>query len=262
MLDLNENEIVESSSVICEVEEQICQKDENTSSSHDSKLDYQAGEFMQNINIPHNIKIKGGKVYAFFKRMFDIVCSLLALIVLSPVLLIVGLLVKCTSKGPMIYKSKRVGKEGKIFWFYKFRSMYRDADERLQELLDKNEIKDGIIFKMKDDPRITPFGKFIRKTSIDELPQLINILKGDMSIIGPRAALPREVAQYYDKALDRLLIKPGLSGEWQTHGRSSTTFDEMIQMDLAYISKKRSFFYDIKLIFLTVWVVITGKGAE
>lgn len=224
--------------------------------------EYKVGEKMPGIVIPHNVKVKGGKVYAFFKRCFDIFCSLFALIILSPFLLIIGLLVIATSKGPMIYKSKRVGKDGKIFWFYKFRSMYKDAEERLDEYKEKNEIEGGITFKMKDDPRITKFGRFIRRTSIDELPQLVNILKGDLSIIGPRAALPSEVEQYPEYALDRLVVKQGLSGEWQTHGRSNTTFDEMIQMDLKYIEKKRSFFYDIWLIILTVWVVLTGKGAE
>ena len=226
------------------------------------KQDYQIGEYLKCVQMPHNIKVKGGKIYAFFKRFFDIFCSLLALIILSPLMLIVGILVKITSKGPMIYKSKRVGKGGKIFWFYKFRSMYQDADARLEEYKEKNEVKGEIIFKMKDDPRITKFGHFIRKLSLDELPQLVNIIKGDLSIIGPRAAIPSEVEQYPSYAYDRLLVTQGLSGEWQTHGRSNTSFEEMIEMDLRYISKKRSFFYDIKLILLSVWVVITGKGAE
>ena len=115
---------------------------------------------------------------------------------------------------------------------------------------------------MKNDPRITPFGRFIRKTSIDELPQLFNILKGDMSIIGPRAALPREVELYPEEALDRLIVPQGLSGEWQANGRSDTSFDNMVSMDLEYITKKRNFWYDIGLIFKTIWVVISGKGAE
>ena len=222
---------------------------------------YKAGEYMD-IRIPHFVKARKGKAYCFFKRFFDIVCSLLAIIVLSPFLLIIGLLVVLTSKGPMIYVSKRVGKNGRIFNFYKFRSMYKDAEQRLNELLDQNEIEGGVTFKMKNDPRITPFGKFIRKTSIDELPQLFNILKGDMSIIGPRAALPREVALYPEEALDRLLVPQGLSGEWQANGRSDTTFDNMIKMDLDYIQNKRGFWHDVGLIFKTIWVVIRGNGAE
>ncbi len=237
-------------------------KNSPAASKEKKATDYQVGKVMPNIVIPHNIKVKGGKVYSFFKRCADLFCSLLALIVLSPIMLIIGLLVVCTSKGPMIYKSKRVGKDGKVFWFYKFRSMYKDAEERLQELKDKNEVKGGVIFKMKNDPRITPFGKFIRRTSLDELPQLINIIKGDMSIIGPRAAIPSEVEQYPDYALDRFLVKQGLSGEWQANGRSTTTFEEMINMDLDYIRNKRSAGHDIKLIFKTIWVVITGNGAE
>lgn len=222
---------------------------------------YKAGEYMS-IHIPHFIKPRKGKFYAVSKRIFDIFCSLLAIIVLSPILLIIGILVVCTSKGPMIYVSKRVGKNGRIFNFYKFRSMYKDAEQRLNELLSKNEVEGGITFKMKNDPRITPFGKFIRKTSLDELPQLFNILKGDMSIIGPRVGLPREVELYPEEALDRLQVPQGLSGEWQANGRSDTTFDNMIKMDLDYIQNKRGFWYDIGLIFKTIWVVITGKGAE
>ena len=222
---------------------------------------YKAGDYMD-IHIPHFIKARKGKAYSFFKRFFDIVCSLLAIIVLSPFLLIIGLIVVCTSKGPMIYVSKRVGKNGKIFNFYKFRSMYKDAEQRLNELLDQNEIKGGVTFKMKNDPRITPFGRFIRKTSIDELPQLFNILKGDMSIIGPRAALPREVEIYPEEALDRLSVPQGLSGEWQANGRSDTTFDNMIKMDLDYVQNKRGFWHDIGLVFKTLWVVIRGSGAE
>ncbi len=237
-------------------------KNKNSSVKEQNVTEYQVGKVMPNIVIPHNITVKGGKVYLFFKRSADIFFSLLALIVLSPIMLIVGLIVVCTSKGPMIYKSKRVGKDGKIFWFYKFRSMYKDAEDRLQELKDKNEIKDGVIFKMKNDPRITPFGRFIRRTSLDELPQLINIIKGDMSIIGPRAAIPSEVEKYPDYALDRFLVKQGLSGEWQANGRSTTTFEEMIHMDLDYIQNKRSAGHDIKLIFKTILVVISGKGAE
>lgn len=223
--------------------------------------EYKAGQYM-NIHIPHFVKARKGKAYSFFKRFFDIVCSLLAILFLSPFLLIIGLLVVCTSKGPMIYVSKRVGKNGRIFNFYKFRSMYKDAEQRLNELLDQNEIEGGVTFKMKNDPRITPFGKFIRKTSIDELPQLFNILKGDMSIIGPRAALPREIELYPEEALDRLSVPQGLSGEWQANGRSDTTFDNMIKMDLDYIQNKQGFWHDIDLIFKTIWVVIKGSGAE
>lgn len=222
---------------------------------------YKAGDYMD-ISIPHLVKPRGNKLYRFFKRLFDIIFSFLAIFALSPVLLIVGILVITTSKGPMIYVSKRVGKNGKIFNFYKFRSMYRDAEQKLNELLNQNEVEGGITFKMKNDPRITPFGKFIRKTSIDELPQLFNVLKGDMSLIGPRAAIPREVELYPKEAFDRFLVPQGLSGEWQTNGRSDTSFENMIKMDLDYINNKRGFWYDVWLVLKTIIVVIKGNGAE
>ncbi len=207
------------------------------------------------------INVRDGKVYAFFKRVFDIFCSLLALIILSPILLIVGILVKCTSRGKIIYTSDRVGKNGKIFKFYKFRSMKQGAEAELETLLDQNETK-GITFKMKDDPRVTGFGKFIRKTSLDELPQLVNILKGDMSFVGPRPCTVREYKLYGEYEKQRLLVPQGLTGEWQVKGRSNTTFEEMIDLDLDYIQNKRSFWYDIKLIFMTFGAVIKEEGAK
>lgn len=209
-----------------------------------------------------NFIVKGGKIYAFMKRCFDISASLLALILLSPLFIIIGFLVLITSKGPIIYKSVRVTTNGKLFYMYKFRSMYKDADKRKKELMSQNEVEGGITFKMKNDPRITPVGKFLRKTSLDELPQLLNIIGGSMSLIGPRAPLPEEVMKYSEKDMLRLTVKQGVSGEWQTHGRSNTTFNEMIKMDLDYIENKRSFWYDIKLCFLTIWVSLTGNGAE
>lgn len=207
------------------------------------------------------IVVKGGKAYSFFKRAFDIFCSFLAIVVLFPILLIIGLLVKLTSKGPMLYVSTRIGQNGKKFKFYKFRSMKKDAEKELEKLLDQNETQ-GITFKMKDDPRITKFGKFIRKTSLDELPQLFNILKGDMSIVGPRPCTVREYELYSEKDKKRLLVPQGLTGEWQTRGRSNTTFDEMVDMDLEYITIKRGFWYDIWLIIKTVFVVFKKEGAK
>lgn len=207
------------------------------------------------------IRVKGGKVYAFFKRALDIFASLSAIIVFGLPMLIIGILVKCTSKGPMIYVSDRVGQGGRVFHFYKFRSMYKDAEDKLGDLLPFNE-SEGITFKMKDDPRITSFGKFLRKTSLDELPQLFNILKGDMSIVGPRPCTVREFSLYGEREKQRLSVPQGLTGEWQAKGRSSVSFDQMIDMDLDYISNKRSFGYDLRLIFKTIVVVITEKGAE
>ena len=206
------------------------------------------------------IKVKGGKAYAFFKRAFDIFSSAIALIVLFPFLLIIGILVKVTSKGPVFYVSDRVGKNGKVFKFYKFRTMVKDAEQQLDQLLEQNEVEGGVTFKMENDPRLTKFGKFLRKSSIDELPQLLNILKGDMSVVGPRPCTPRELELYGDKEKNRLLVPQGLTGEWQVNGRSNTTFDEMIDLDLRYIEKKRGFWYDIGIIFRTLPAVFRQDG--
>lgn len=200
-------------------------------------------------------------VYEFFKRIFDIVFSGLAIVILSPLLLVLAILVKCTSKGPVLYISDRVGRNGKVFRFYKFRSMCIDAEEKLKDLLDRNETEGGVIFKMKDDPRVTKFGKFLRKTSLDELPQLFNIFIGNMTIVGPRPCTTREYALYDEHAKKRQLVKQGLTCVWQCSGRSNTTFEQQIEMDLEYI-KKRGFFYDIWLILKTIPAVLFSKGAE
>ena len=206
------------------------------------------------------IVLKKKPIYSFLKRFGDILGSLLIIILFSWLYLILAILVKCTSKGPIIYKSQRVGKDGKLFTFYKFRSMRVGADQELDSLLDQNETG-GITFKIKNDPRITKFGKFLRKTSLDELPQIFNILNGSMSFVGPRPALPREVEQYNDYQKQRLLVKQGLTCIWQCSGRSDTTFDEQIEMDLEYINK-RGFWFDIWLMIKTFFSVIIGKGAE
>ena len=206
------------------------------------------------------VNIKKKRIYSFFKRIVDILASFILIVLLSWLYLILAILVKCTSKGPIIYTSQRVGKDGKLFKFYKFRSMRVGAEKELDSLLSQNETG-GITFKMKDDPRITKFGKFLRKTSLDELPQLFNILNGSMSFVGPRPALPREVEQYNDYQKQRLLVKQGLTCIWQCSGRSNTTFDEQIEMDLEYI-EKRGFFFDIWIMIKTFFAVIFGKGAE
>lgn len=206
------------------------------------------------------VNIKKKRIYSFFKRIVDILASFILIVLLSWLYLILAILVKCTSKGPVIYTSQRVGKNGKLFKFYKFRSMHVGAEKELDSLLSQNETG-GITFKMKDDPRITKFGKFLRKTSLDELPQLFNILNGSMSFVGPRPALPREVEQYNDYQKQRLLVKQGLTCIWQCSGRSNTTFDEQIEMDLEYI-EKRGFFFDIWIMIKTFFAVIFGKGAE
>ncbi len=197
--------------------------------------------------------------YDFMKRTLDIVCSLIAIIVLSPVFIITAAAIKLTSPGKCIYTQIRVGKNGRYFTIYKFRSMYVDSEERLAELQKFNE-KDGPIFKMKNDPRITPVGHFIRHFSIDELPQLFNILRGDMSIVGPRPALPQEVAEYSHADSIRLAVKPGLTCIWQVSGRSNLDFKEWMKLDREYIVK-RSFLFDILLILKTIPVVLKGEGA-
>lgn len=198
--------------------------------------------------------------YRFFKRAFDIVASVCALIVLAIPMLIISVAIVCDSKGPVLYRSYRVGKGGKDFLFLKFRTMFDGADRMQDELREKNEILGGVTFKMTDDPRITRVGKFLRKYSLDELPQLICILKGDMSVIGPRPGTPKELNYYNQRAMRRLEVKQGLSGEWQVYGRNVVSFPEMVEMDIDYIDNKRSFFYDIKLILLTVAEVFRGKG--
>ncbi len=197
--------------------------------------------------------------YFFLKRAMDIFCSLAAIIVLSPLLIAVAVIISVTSPGKFIYTQIRVGRNGRYFTMYKFRSMYINADEILAELQDANEA-DGPVFKMKDDPRITPIGHFIRKYSIDELPQLFNILFGDMSIVGPRPALPKEVVQYTLKDSERLLVKPGLTCIWQVSGRSDIGFEEWMELDREYI-RKRNIFFDILLILKTIPTVLRGEGA-
>lgn len=207
------------------------------------------------------IQPKEGPVYLFFKRAMDIIGSLCGIILLSPLLIIVALAIKIEDpKGSVFFSQKRCGKDNKLFPMYKFRSMVSNAEELLEELMEHNEM-DGPVFKIKEDPRITRVGKFIRKTSIDELPQLFNILRGDMSIVGPRPAIPHEVAEYSDYHKQRLLVKPGLTCIWQVSGRNSIGFDEWMDMDLEYI-EKRNLWMDIKLIFKTVGVLFGDEHAS
>lgn len=198
--------------------------------------------------------------YWIVRRAQDIFFSALALIVLSPVFLILAVAIFIDDpKGSPIFSQSRCGRDGKTFKFYKFRSMCVDAEAKLDGLLKDNEM-DGPVFKIKDDPRITRVGHFIRKTSLDELPQLWNILKGDMSIVGPRPPLPREVEQYDDYQRQRLYVTPGLTCYWQIQpDRNHLSFDEWLELDLRYI-RERSFFVDWKIIFLTVRAVLFGHG--
>lgn len=207
------------------------------------------------------VNIRENKLYLFFKRVIDIVGSLFGLIILSPLFLIVAILIKLEDpKGKIFFSQERNGLNGKTFNMYKFRSMVHNAEELLEQLQEQNE-QTGPVFKIKDDPRITKIGRFIRKTSIDELPQLINILKGDMSIVGPRPPIPREVEQYTDYQMQRLLVKPGLTCYWQVGGRNEIGFDEWVELDIKYI-EERNLWIDIKLIFKTVFVLFGDKTAS
>lgn len=195
------------------------------------------------------------------KRLIDIVVSAAALVVLLPVLAVVAILVKTTSKGPLFFKQQRCGRNGRRFMLYKFRTMVQDAERRLEELKKHNEMK-GPAFKMANDPRITPIGKYLRKFSLDELPQLWNVLHGEMSIVGPRPPIPAEVNEYDSWHRRRLSMRPGLTCLWQVSGRNQITdFDQWMRLDLQYIDSW-SLWLDIKIILKTVPVVLFGVGAK
>lgn len=199
--------------------------------------------------------------YLVSKRIIDVVGSLAGIILLSPLFLIVAILIKLEDpKGKVFFAQERNGRYPKTFKMYKFRSMVHNAEELLKDLMDRNE-QTGPVFKINDDPRITKVGKFIRKTSIDELPQLFNVLKGDMSLVGPRPPIPHEVEQYNSYQMQRLAVKPGLTCIWQISGRNNIGFDEWVEMDIEYI-KTRSLWLDIKLIFKTVGVLFGDDNAS
>ena len=193
------------------------------------------------------------------KRLVDIAASVIAIIVLGPLLLAIALLVKITSRGPVFFVQRRVGKGGQPFRMVKFRSMYRGAADRRNEHVHRN-MHEGPIFKIRDDPRITPIGRAIRKFSIDELPQLFNVLLGDMSLVGPRPPLPEEFLRYSSRDRGRLLVKPGVTCIWQVSGRSDLDFTTWVDMDLEYI-ETWSLRLDFKLMVKTVPAVLSGRGA-
>ncbi|MBU5278280.1 sugar transferase [Lactiplantibacillus argentoratensis] len=198
--------------------------------------------------------------YRLIKRLFDVCASFTALVLLSPMFLVVAIAIKAEdSQGKVFYSQIRVGKGGKRFKMYKFRSMVSNADELLETLISENDV-DGAMFKMKLDPRVTKVGSFIRKYSIDELPQLVNVLKGNMSLVGPRPPLEREVKEYTDYDKQRLYVKPGCTGLWQATVRNSVGFDEMVRLDLIYV-QKRSLKFDLWIIFRTVKIMFRPNGA-
>lgn len=194
------------------------------------------------------------------KRFFDIVLSLAALIVLMPLFVIIAIAIKLDSRGPVFFIQERVGYLGQNFFFYKFRSMFTDAEKRKKELLDQNQSADGVIFKMKEDPRVTRVGRFLRRTSMDELPQFFNVLFGDMSLVGPRPPLPSEVAQYSLEDRKRLNVIPGLTCLWQIKGRSDIPFNEQVKLDKEYIQSP-SLWRDLLILLRTVPAILSGRGA-
>ena len=197
--------------------------------------------------------------YLTVKRLFDIAASLFALLITLPLTLVVSLCIYLDDRGPIFYTQERIGKDGKPFRIYKFRSMCQNADAKKKELTDKNEVN-GAMFKMSNDPRVTRVGCFIRRHSIDELPQLINVLLGNMTAVGPRPPLPEEVNQYSKHDKERLKVKPGCTGLWQVSGRNSLDFDEMVELDINYI-EHASLLLDMKICFKTIWIMIYPNEA-
>ena len=222
--------------------------------SHTSRTDCKTAE------LDKEYVLHSKKNYWFFKRIADIVCSFFGIVLLSPVMLITALAIIIDDpKGGPLFSQKRIGRNGKEFKMFKFRSMIVNAEDKLDKLLESNEM-DGPVFKIAKDPRITRVGKFIRKTGIDELPQLFNILKGDMSLVGPRPALEREVSQYNKYQMQRLYVTPGITCYWQIQpDRNSISFDEWMDLDIKYI-QERSLLVDIKIILKTFKTVFTAQG--
>ena len=217
---------------------------------------------MEQVNFEETLQSEGKTSrtsYDITKRSIDFLCSFLGVIILSPVFIIVALLIKIDSKGPVIFKQERVGLRGKTFYMYKFRSMVVNAEELKDKLQKQNEMS-GPMFKMKEDPRITKVGKFIRRTSIDELPQLFNVLKGEMSLVGPRPSLPKEVKEFEDWMNKRLEVKPGLTCYWQVSGRNSIGFEEWMKLDCKYVDDRNTWL-DLKLIFKTFFVLFGDEHA-
>lgn len=220
---------------------------------------FQSAQASRRLRLTLLIWVIRTKITQSLKRALDLVVASTALVLVSPIMLVTAILIKLDSPGPILFRQTRVGKWGETFPCYKFRSMYVDAEQRLRDLLARNEV-DGPVFKMKRDPRVTRVGRVIRKLSIDELPQLINVLKGEMSLVGPRPALPHEVAQYTYDQLRRLNAIPGITGLQQVSGRSDVDFKRWIELDLEYIAEQ-SLLKDIEILLKTIPVVLLSKGA-
>jgi exopolysaccharide biosynthesis polyprenyl glycosylphosphotransferase len=196
----------------------------------------------------------------FEKQAFDLVFATLVLLIAGPLMIAAAIAIKCTSRGPIFYLSERIGLDGRPFPMIKFRTMVTDADKRREQLLSLNESDGGVLFKIRNDPRITPVGRFLRKYSIDELPQFINVLRREMSVVGPRPPLPSEVATYDDDVRRRLLVPPGITGLWQISGRSDLSWEESVRLDLSYV-ENWSMIGDVLIAMKTVRALLSGSGA-
>ncbi len=219
-------------------------------------------ELQETVRSAVDQRLLGHNVYSSYdigKRTFDIMAAVIGIIILSPVFIITAIAIKLDSVGSIFFLQERNGLKGKIFKMYKFRSMVNEAEDLLEYLERKNDVA-GHMFKIKNDPRITKVGRFIRRTSIDELPQLLNVLKGEMSFVGPRPPLPREVARYDKWHNLRMSVRPGITGLWQVSGRNNVGFHVMVRLDLKYI-RERSFWYDIKIILKTIPVLLGDSRA-
>ncbi|MGM0122848.1 hypothetical protein IGI37_000214 [Enterococcus sp. AZ194] len=238
----------------------------NLSIHRKRQIDYpkEIGKYRKGDLDTHNLQLseqmKNKKVYFFVKRVIDLTGASIGVLLLSPIFILISLIIKGSDRqAPVFFSQERVGKNGRIFRMYKFRTMVPNAEDQLQQLLEKNEVK-GAMFKIKDDPRITTIGKFLRKKSLDELPQLWNVIKGDMSLVGPRPPLTREVKEYSAYDRQRLLVRPGCSGLWQVSRTEDLDFKEMVQLDLEYIANQH-LRDDFIIIFKTFFVMIHSKGA-
>jgi exopolysaccharide biosynthesis polyprenyl glycosylphosphotransferase len=206
-----------------------------------------------------DIKIQRSWPYDLSKRLFDLLVGTAILVLILPVMPLIAIMIKLDSAGPVFFKQDRVGRFGRVFKFYKFRSMYREAERQKEEIAALNE-QDGPVFKMRSDPRVTSVGGFLRRSSLDEIPQILNVLKGDMSLVGPRPQMPLEVAQYEPWHRLRLEVKPGITGLWQVSGRSQISFDEWMRLDIEYL-KRRSLMTDLSIFLRTIPAVMARKGA-
>ena len=206
-------------------------------------------------------------MYELWKFFLDKIVGMLCIIALLPFFLVIAIVIKISSYGPILLKQMRIGKNGRPFTIYKFRTMVIDLDTRIHRIYVTKlingaygKIGEQPIFKLENDPRITPFGRFLRKTCLDEIPQLINVIRGEMSLVGPRPSIPYEFEEYQEWHKERLNVKPGMTGLWQVTGRNTTTFDEMVRLDLIYV-KNRSILLELKILLKTLCLYISGKGA-